>query len=153
MPIIEWTKTIKYYSFTPPDTVSETKYDEYKNKIKNYPLCNLNDNSTKSSGNLIYLVLTIGFIGFFLGIFYLFMKKPSDIPGWIYIYFMSSIFFILHPLINMGKLESFRNKKKAEGEKQEYYDDIKLMIMKTKSYSEFISQYKKKYNRVFKSPY
>jgi hypothetical protein len=153
MPRIKWTKTVHNYSFTPPASISESSYNCYNIQIKNYPLCNLNDIQDKNKDNLMFFVLSFGIIGFILGLYFLLTKNSNEIPGWITFYFIISVFFIIHPIVNKGKLESFINKRRAEKNKQQFFDELKAMIMKSKSYSEFVDQYNKKYNPVFKKPY
>jgi hypothetical protein len=139
-----YTKTVEHYSFNPPQMISEVEYNQLKTKILQNPDATLIDEQAeqKSHDNLS-TVLMIGVLVLVIGLFGMF---AFDEPKWWGVLLtILSIFGVLHPIVNMGQLESSKNKLRAEQDRILFYRDLKEIIQKSRSYQEFRILYQLKY--------
>ena len=139
-----YTKTVEHYSFSPPQMISEAEYNELKTKILRNPQAPIIDESAeqKSHDNLS-TILMIGVVFLVIGLFGMF---AFDEPQWWGVLLtILSTFGVLHPIINMGQMESSKNKLRAEQDRILFYRDLKEIIQKSRSYQEFRILYQLKY--------
>lgn len=139
-----YTKTVEHYSFNTPQMISEVEYNQLKTKILQNPDATLIDEQAeqKSHDNLS-TVLMIGVLVLVIGLFGMF---AFDEPKWWGVLLtILSIFGVLHPIVNMGQLESSKNKLRAEQDRILFYRDLKEIIQKSRSYQEFRILYQLKY--------
>ena len=139
-----YTKTVEHYSFNPPQMISEVEYNQLKTKILQNPDATLIDEQAEQkSHDKLTTVLIIGVLVLVIGLFGMFaFKEPK---WWGVLLTILSIFGVLHPIVNMGQLESSKNKLRAEQNRILFYCDLKDIIQKSRSYQEFRILYLLKY--------
>ena len=139
-----YTKTVEHYSFNPPQIISEAEYNDLKTKILRNPQAPIIDESAEQkSYDKLTTVLMIGVLVLVIGLFGMF---AFDEPKWWGVLLtILSIFGVLHPIVNMGQLESSKNKLRAEQDRILFYRDLKEIIQKSRSYQEFRILYQLKY--------
>ena len=135
-----YTKTVEYYNFTPPKSISEEEFKAYKTQINRNPNAPLMDEkAVQNSHEKLTTVLIFGIIALVIGLFGMF---AFDSPQWWGVLLtLISVFGVLHPIVKMGQLESSRNRLEAEPKKIRFYRELKEMIKKSKTYQEFIIKY------------
>ncbi len=140
----EYTRTITDYQFTPPEFISEQQFDQLQMQIKSKPEEPLIDEKAiESSHDKLVTFLMIGIIALLIGIIGMFSSDTP--PAWACILVMICIFLILHPIVNMGILQSSKNSLAAEKNRIKYFRDLKNLILESESYAMFI----RKYRRIF----
>lgn len=141
-----YTKTVEHYSFNPPQMISEVEYNQIKTKILQNPDASLIDEQAEEkSHDKLTTVLMIGVIILVIGLFGMFaFEEPK---WWGVLLTILSTFGVIHPIVNMGQLESSKNKLRAEQNRILFYRDLKEMIGASKSYHEFCRTYHLKYGR------
>lgn len=139
-----YTKTVESYTFNPPATVSEEEFYQFKLQIRRNPNAPLIDeNAVQNSHEKLTNILIVGFIALVIGLFGMF---GFDTPQWWGVLLtLLSVFGVLHPIVNMGKLESSRNRLTAEQKRISYYRDLKTIIENCSNFEEFILKYELKY--------
>ena len=144
-----YTKTVEHYSFNPPQMISEAEYNELKTKILRNPQAPIIDESAeqKSHDNLS-TILMIGVVVLVIGLFGMFAF--DDPQWWGVLLTILSTFGVLHPIINMGQMESSKNRLKAEQDRILFYRELKEMIRKSNSHKEFCIFYQFKYGHFYK---
>jgi hypothetical protein len=60
-----------------------------------------------------------------------------------------STFGVLHPIVNMGQLESSKNLLKAEQARINYFRNLKDLVQNSKSYTDFHIAYQLRYGRFY----
>jgi hypothetical protein len=151
MPKFNYTKTVYHYSFNPPSTITKAEYESYKQMLKVDPRADLApDSGVRKRNDFMYVLVVIGIICFLIGLFTcLGAEKSSDAPGWAICMVFGSLFFVLHPIINGGKLESSINEDKADNDRTQFYENLRAMIISSNSYEEFIGKYRLKYRAYY----
>jgi hypothetical protein len=139
----EYTRKVHHYSFQPPESISELEYNSYKQMLLINPNSDITptDNSKKKN-SFLYVLTIVGVILLIIGL---------ATTTWIIVFL--SIFLILHPIVNTGVLQSSINQDRATNTKSEFYNDLKRMILNSRSYSDFYASYKNKYSPLHKNPY
>jgi hypothetical protein len=139
----QYTRTVHHYSFQPPDRISELEYNSYKQMLLVNPNSDITptDNSKKKNSFLYGLVI--------VGVILLIIGFATE--TWVLVFL--SIFLVLHPIVNTGILQSSINQDRATNAKIEFYNDLKRMILNSRSYSDFNIAYKAKYSPLHKNPY
>jgi len=139
----EYTRTVSQYYFKPPESISIEQYNAFKSILRDNPL---EDFMPKENGGkkntIIYALVIIGFALTAIGI---------ALEIWLLVFL--SVWLILHPLVNMGTLQSSVNQDRAERARRDFYRDLKEMITQSSSYYEFEKSYKKKYSLLYSNPY
>jgi hypothetical protein len=139
----EYTRTVSQYYFRPPESISLDLYNSYKSLLRDKPMEDLmpKDNVGKKN-TIVYALVIIGFALTAVGI---------ALEIWLLVFL--SVWLILHPLVNMGTLQSSVNQDRAERARRDFYRDLKEMITQSSSYYEFEMLYKKKYSSLYSNPY
>jgi len=139
-----YTKTVEHYSFNPPTSISEEEYNLLKIKILRNPDAPLIDEEAQQkSHDKLTTILMAGIVVLIIGLIGMFaFEEPK---WWGVLLTILSVFGVLHPIVNMGQLESSKNRVKAEQERINYFRNLKDMIQKSKSYSDFYIAYHLKY--------
>jgi hypothetical protein len=136
----EYTKTVEYYSFTPPRSINEALYEQLKSQIKRHPNLPLVDEEVvEKSHNRLSGILLVGIIALVIGLFGMFSNENP--PGWSVILMLISVFGVLHPIVNMGTYDSSKNRIRAERERISYFRKLKDLISNSKDYKDFKSRY------------
>jgi hypothetical protein len=143
-----YTKTVEHYSFNPPTSISEEEFNVLKIKIMKNPEAPLtNENAQQKSHDNLSTILLIGVVFLVTGLFGMF---AFDEPQWWGVLLtILSTFGVLHPAINMGQMESSKNRLKAEQDRILFYRELKEMIRKSNSHKEFCVFYQFKYGHFF----
>jgi len=141
-----YTKTVESYTFNPPTFVSVEEFNQFKLQIRRNPDAALIDeNAVQNSHDKLTTILIVGVIALAIGLFgMLGFESPQ---WWGVILTLLSVFGVLHPIVNMGQLDSSRNRLAAEQKRINYYRGLKNMIQKSQSYQEFCISYHLKYGR------
>lgn len=139
-----YTKTVENYTFNPPTSVSEEEFYQFKLQIRRNPDAPLiNENAVQNSHEKLTTILTFGVIALVIGLFGMF---GFDTPQWWGVLLtILSVFGVLHPIVNMGQLESSRNRVAAEQKRINYYRELKTMVENCPTYLEFKLKYELKY--------
>jgi hypothetical protein len=119
---IKYTVTVRNYQFNPPSQITESEYNYYKDLIKSNPKVKLDDGF--SLNPLVKILIVIGLI----------LISPL---------FLLSIFI---PGEAEGFMKSTINKYQANKKKNEFWNEIKSMVIKSNSYAEFSSMVRNKFN-------
>lgn len=140
-----YTKTVEQYSFNPPQMISEVEYNKFRTKILGNPEEPLIDEKDEqNSHDNLSTILMIGIVLLVIGLFGMFaFEEPK---WWGVLLTILSTFGVLHPIVNMGQLESSKNKLRAEQNRIAFYRDLKEIIRKSNSYKDFCITYHIKYN-------
>jgi hypothetical protein len=143
-----YTKTIESYTFNPPKYISVEEFNQIKLQIRRNPDAPLIDeNTVQNSHEKLTTILTFGVIALVIGLFGMF---AFDTPQWWGVLLtILSVFGVLHPIVNMGQLESSRNQVAAEQQRINFYRELKNMIQTSQSYPEFCISYHLKYGRFY----
>lgn len=148
MPKFRYTRTVTNYTFIPPVKISEEEYNALKRLLYSHPDADIGggpDKEDQKSDDKMQLLLAVGIICFFIGLLTnLSYDSPADTPAWSSLLMFASVFFILHPILNTGMLQSSVNKASAEKSKQAFYKELAKMILNSTSYFRFSQEY---YNR------
>jgi len=139
-----YTKTVENFTFNPSTTVSEEEFNQFKLQIRRNPDAPLIDeNAVQNSHEKLTTILTFGVIALVIGLFGMF---GFDTPQWWGVLLtILSVFGVLHPIVNMGQLESSRNRVAAEQKRISYYRELKTMVENCPTYLEFKLKYELKY--------
>ena len=141
-----YTKTVESYTFNPPTSISEEEFNQFKLQIRRNPdVALIDENAVQNSHDKLTTILLFGVIALAIGLFGMFgFESPQ---WWGVILTLLSVFGVLHPIVNMGQLDSSRNRVAAEQKRINYYRGLKDMIQKSQSYQEFCISYHLKYGR------
>ncbi len=140
----EYTKTIEQYNFTPPQSISEEDFIKLKIQIRENPNSPLiNETKVSDSHDKLVIVVIIGIILLIIGLFG--MLSTDNPPAWSVILMLISVFGVIHPIINMGKLQSSQNKVAADKSRVAYFKDLKRIVELSSDYRTFKSKYELKY--------
>jgi hypothetical protein len=138
----KYTKTVENYSFNPPRNISEEQFNQLKSQIKrnpNEPL--IDETSVQNSHERLTTLLTFGIIALLIGLFGMF---GFDSPQWWGgLLTILSVFGVLHPIVNMGQLESSKNRLTAEQDRIRFYRNLKSMIQNSEDYISFRIKYER----------
>lgn len=149
MPKFKYTRTVSHYTFIPPERISETEYNSIKRLLQSHPDADIGggpNEEEQESDDRMYLLLVIGIIGFFVGLLTnLSYDSPAETPGWSTLLMIGSVFFILHPILNTGRLQSSVNRSNAEKSKKAFYKELGKMILKSSSYFSFSQEYQRRF--------
>jgi hypothetical protein len=141
---ITYTKTIENYNFSIPSFISEEQYIFMKIELQNNPNTPLIDENTiQKSHDKLTTVLVIGIIVFIIGLFGMFAFETPQ--WWGGILMIISAFGVLHPIVNMGQLESSRNKLIVEQKRIEYFRALKIILLNSSNYDNFKMNYRNKF--------
>ena len=141
---ITYTKTIENYNFSIPSFISEEQYIFMKIELQKNPNTPLIDENTiQKSHDKLTTVLVIGIIVFIIGLFGMFAFETPQ--WWGGILMIISAFGVLHPIVNMGQLESSRNKLIVEQKRIEYFRALKIMLLNSSNYDNFKMNYRNKF--------
>lgn len=141
---ITYTKTIENYNFSIPSYISEEQYILMKIEVQknsNVPL--IDENTVQKSHDKLTTVLCIGIIVLIIGLYGMFAFESPK--WWGGILMIISIFGVLHPIVNMGKLESSKNKLVVEQKRIEYFRALKIILLNSTDYDSFKKSYNKKF--------
>jgi hypothetical protein len=145
----EYTKTIEQYNFTPPESISEVDFIKLKIQIRENPNSPLiNETKVSDSHDKLVIVVIIGIILLIIGLFGMF--STDNPPAWSVILMLISVFGVIHPIINMGKLQSSQNKVAADKSRVAYFKDLKKIVEESSDYRIFKSKYEFKYKFKYK---
>lgn len=149
MPKFRYTRVVTNYTFTPPQNISEADYNTLKNLLKINPNADISGGTKeedKDDGKM-YMLLVIGLVCFFIGLLTILnTDKVNDVPGWAGFLWIGGLFFIIHPIVNGGMLQTSVNKSSADKYRQAFFSDLKSMIISSSNYKSFSKDYGKKYN-------
>lgn len=138
----EYTKTVEHYSFTPPRMVSEEDFRIMKMKIQMNPEAPLiEENKAESRHGVLTIIVVLGFIAVIIALFGMF--SSDNPPGWSIGLMLISVFFVLHPLVNMGTFESSKNYIRAERERVQYFRKLKSIVNESADYYTFRDKYER----------
>jgi hypothetical protein len=141
---ITYTKTIENYNFSIPSFISEEQYIFMKIELQKNPNTPLIDENTiQKSHDKLTTVLVIGIIVFIIGLFGMFAFETPQ--WWGGILMIISAFGVLHPIVNMGQLESSRNKLIVEQKRIEYFRALKIILLNSSNYDNFKMNYRNKF--------
>lgn len=145
MPKFSYTKTVYHYSFTPPATIARAEYESYKQMLRVDPNANLATQSgVRKRNDFKYVILFIGIVCCLIGLLTCLSAEKSP-PGWAIAMFFLSLMFVVFPFIGGGALESSMNEDKADNDRNQFYNDLRLIIINSSSYEEFIGKYRQRY--------
>lgn len=141
----EYTKTIEHYNFTPPQSISEEDFIKLKTRIRENPNSSLiNETTVSDTHDRLVIIVTVGVILLIIGLFG--MLSTDNPPAWSVILILISVLGVLHPIINMGKLQSSQNKVTADKGRITYFKDLKKLVEESSDYRTFKFKYELKYN-------
>ncbi|MEY3198493.1 MAG: hypothetical protein RJA13_451 [Bacteroidota bacterium] len=103
----------------------------------------IDEKARQSFHDKLTKLVTVGTVAFAIGLIR--VLAFDSLQWWGGILLIISLFGILHPIVNMGQLESSRNRVEAEHKKISYYREIKRMLENCSNYLEFILRYELKY--------
>jgi hypothetical protein len=118
---IKYTVTVRNYQFSPPEKITETEYNYYKELIKSNPKVDLNEGL--SINPFVRALLLIGLI----------LIAPL------------LLLTFLIPGEGEGFIKSTINKYHADKEKKYFWKEIKSIVIKSNSYYEFVSMVRQKF--------
>jgi hypothetical protein len=139
-----YSKTVENYSFNPPTMISEQEFNQLKSQIRQNPNAPLiNENAVQNSHEKLTTILLFGVIALVIGLFGMFAFETPQ--WWGVLLTLLSVFGVLHPIVNMGQLESSRNRLAVEQKRINYFRELKTMIENCPDYSVFKLKYELKY--------
>jgi hypothetical protein len=143
-----YTKTVEHYSFNPPTSISEEEYNLLKLKIMINPDASLIDEEAQQkSHDKLTTILMVGIVFLIIGLIGMFaFEEPK---WWGVLLTIISTFGVLHPIVNMGQLESSKNLLKAEQARINYFRNLKDLVQNSKSYTDFHIAYQLRYGRFY----
>jgi len=150
MPKFNYTKTVYHYSFTPPSTITRAEYESYKQMLRIDPNANLATKSdVRKRNDVKYVILFIGIVCCLIGLFTCLGAEKNDPPGWAIAMFFISLMFVVFPFIAGGALESSINEDKADNDRNQFYNDLRLIIINSNSYEDFMGKYRQRYRTLY----
>ncbi len=140
----EYTRTVEHYSFRVPRMVSEEDYNIIKMKIRMNPSEPLIDEKMVERGHdRLSGILLIGVFGLTISLITLFNSEVA--PIWAIIVLLTSVFGVLHPILNMGTYESSRNQLNAERDRIQYFRKLKNIVSQSPDYRTFQANYRRQF--------
>ena len=101
----------------------------------------IEENNAESRHGVLTIIVVIGFIAVIIALFGMFSSENP--PGWSIGLMLISVFFVLHPLINMGTFESSKNYIRAERERVQYFRKLKSIVNESSDYYTFRDKYER----------